>query len=181
MTKMVKAGIQKGFTLIELLIVVVILGVLAAVIVPQLAGSTDDAKSAALDSNLANLRSAVAMYYQEHGEYPATSTAVGSACPAGSTQGTGAADSAAAFASQLTMYTAANGEACSIGDATYEFGPYLKSTGFGLTAIPKNPLSPTDANAKDVAISTAGNLNLTSDTANGWKYDNKTGQIIPNH
>ncbi|MFK7816838.1 MAG: prepilin-type N-terminal cleavage/methylation domain-containing protein, partial [Gammaproteobacteria bacterium] len=47
----------KGFTLVELLIVVIILAILAAIIVPQFSASTNDAKAAALQSNLANLRS----------------------------------------------------------------------------------------------------------------------------
>lgn len=175
-----KAGYEKGFTLIELLIVVVILGVLAAVIVPQLAGSTSDAEDSAVDANLAALRSAIALYQQEHGVYPGVNTAVGSSCPTGSTAGTGTANTNIAFAEQLTMYTDANGEACSIGDATYAYGPYLKSATFGVNAIPENPRSATPASSRAVVLSTAGNLALASDGTNGWKYDNVTGQVIAN-
>ncbi|MFK7816701.1 MAG: prepilin-type N-terminal cleavage/methylation domain-containing protein, partial [Gammaproteobacteria bacterium] len=52
-----KTNQLKGFTLVELLIVVIILAILAAIIVPQFSASTNDAKAAALQSNLANLRS----------------------------------------------------------------------------------------------------------------------------
>ena len=173
-----RAGLQKGFTLIELLIVVVILGVLAAVIVPQLAGSTDDAKSAALNSNLANLRSAIASYYNDHGEYPGANLATGGTCGAG-TAGTGAAGSAAAFASQLTMYTDADGVACSIKTGAYIYGPYLKSSGTGTAAIPKNAVS--DSNT--VTVVTAGDLTMTAagGATGGWRMDTVTGQIIPDN
>ena len=47
--KLLKA---KGFTLVELLIVVIILALLAAIVIPQFASSTDDAKIASLDTSL---------------------------------------------------------------------------------------------------------------------------------
>ncbi len=68
--------IQKGFTLVELLIVVIILALLAAIVVPQFASSTDDAKLASLDTTLSNLRAAIDLYYQQHGAYPGELTAV---------------------------------------------------------------------------------------------------------
>lgn len=48
-----------GFTLVEVLIVVVIMAVLAAVVVPQFAASTDDAKASTAQFNLSTLRSLV--------------------------------------------------------------------------------------------------------------------------
>ena len=67
--KRVITTIQKGFTLVELLIVVIILALLAAIVVPQFASSTDDAKMASLDTTLSNMRAAIDLYYQQHGEY----------------------------------------------------------------------------------------------------------------
>ncbi|MGI9288711.1 MAG: type IV pilin protein, partial [Pseudomonadales bacterium] len=58
--------IQKGFTLVELLIVVIILAILAAIVVPQFASTTRDANISALDSNLANIRSVIDLYAQQH-------------------------------------------------------------------------------------------------------------------
>ena len=103
----------KGFTLVELLIVVIILAILAAIIVPQFSASTNDAKAAALQSNLANMRSAIEFYYQEHGEYPGRNLATGATCPTGSTAVTaGAANSEEALIAQLTRYTNDAGLAC---------------------------------------------------------------------
>lgn len=67
-------NIQQGFTLVELLIVVIILAILAAIVVPQFSAATDDAKLSALDTTLANMRSSIDLYYQQHGKYR---------CPAG--------------------------------------------------------------------------------------------------
>lgn len=171
-----------GFTLVELLIVVVILAILAAVAVPQFTSSTQDAKVSALDSTLSRMRSAIDLYYQQHGHYPGSVTAAGATCPSSGTAGTGtaadAAQQALAFGSQLTMYTNAAGQACSTTDATFRFGPYLKTAGFGASALPKNPI--TDNNA--VAVVNAGNLNMTStSTTGGWKYDIVTGKFIADH
>ena len=71
---------QRGFTLVELLIVVIILAILAAIVVPQFASSTEDAKISALDSTLANIRSAIDLYYQQHGHYPSAVASGGGTC-----------------------------------------------------------------------------------------------------
>jgi prepilin-type N-terminal cleavage/methylation domain-containing protein len=82
---------QRGFTLVELLIVVIILALLAAIVVPQFASSTDDAKLASLDTTLANIRASVDLYYQQHGEFPGSLTAVDASCTATDGSGTGGA------------------------------------------------------------------------------------------
>jgi len=176
MRKQITKSIQKGFTLIELLVVVVILGILAAVVVPQLSGVTDDAKLESLKSNLSNIRSAIDLYKQQHTAYPGGVTAVpDAACTA--TDGAGASGSGAALASQLTMYTNAAGEACSskVGTA-YPYGPYLKVTTPGSTAFPENPFKL----ANDVLIITTGDLNMTLSGTEAWKYDSTVGKFIAN-
>jgi type IV pilus assembly protein PilA len=57
---------EKGFTLIELLIVVAILGILAAVIVPNLAGFLGTGNVAAANTEVANVESASLAYYADH-------------------------------------------------------------------------------------------------------------------
>jgi general secretion pathway protein G len=64
--------IQKGFTLIELLVVMLILGVLAALIVPKILGRGDDARATAAKVDIANVKNALKMYYLDNQRYPTT-------------------------------------------------------------------------------------------------------------
>lgn len=171
----VKTNKQTGFTLVELLIVVIILAILAAIVVPQFSAATDDAKLSALDTNLANVRAAIDLYYQQHGEYPGDLTSIGLACAAGpsGTTGTGAADSSDAFLDQLALFSNEASEACNKGDADFKYGPYLKKR--GLAANPFTGVS-------TITMSTAGTLGMVSVVTNGgWKYDVVTGQFIADH
>jgi prepilin-type N-terminal cleavage/methylation domain-containing protein len=151
-----------GFTLVELLIVVIILAILAAIVVPQFAQSTDDARDASLDSTLANMRSALDFYYQQHGEYPSV---LG--------DGTNAANSVGAFLGQMTRYTDVDGDAQTTQDVTHEFGPYLRKD-----VMPTEPW--TNINALEIVTAGALGMTATAGDPGGWKFDNVTGQFIVN-
>jgi general secretion pathway protein G len=56
-----------AFTLIEILIVVIILGILAAIVVPQFASATSEASRSATFDQLGKLRRAIAVYYFKNG------------------------------------------------------------------------------------------------------------------
>lgn len=58
----------KGFTLVEILIVVVILGILAAIVIPQFSGASEEANNAALMSNLQAIRSQIELYKIQHND-----------------------------------------------------------------------------------------------------------------
>ena len=60
----------RGFTLIELMVVVVIIGILAAIAIPKFQNVTESAKFAACRSNLRNIASALNLYHADNGEYP---------------------------------------------------------------------------------------------------------------
>ncbi len=53
---------HKAFSLVEVLIVIVVLGILAAIALPKFAGATDDARASAAQSTLAGVRSSIAAY-----------------------------------------------------------------------------------------------------------------------
>lgn len=153
-----------GFTLVELLIVVIILSILAAIVVPQFASSTDDAKLASLDTTLSNMRASLDLYYQQHGEYPS----------ANADGGVGAANSATAFLTQLSQYTDGDGNVSTSKTAVYKYGPYLRKS-----EIPSEPMTQSNS----LKIETTGTLGLTAEAGDpgGWRYDNVTGQFIVNH
>jgi type IV pilus assembly protein PilA len=62
---------QKGFTLIELLIVVAIIGILAAIAIPQFASYRQKAYNAGAQSDLKNLKTGMEAYNADNQEYPA--------------------------------------------------------------------------------------------------------------
>lgn len=68
---------KKGFTLIELLIVVVIIGILAAIAIPKFSQTREKAYVAAMKSDLKNLASQQEIYYADHYVYSTSSANVG--------------------------------------------------------------------------------------------------------
>ena len=170
MTHRESARRQRGFTLVELLIVAILLAILAAIVVPQFASTTNDAQESALRANLAAMRSAIDLYRQQHGEYPGAVASSTGTCTTGI--GTGAAGNVQAIEDQLTRYTNAAGGSCALQEAGYAFGPYLKED-----ALPANPVTASGV----FAIVNTGNLDMTADGAGlGWKYDSTSGKIIAN-
>jgi general secretion pathway protein G len=59
-----------GFTLVEVMVVVVILGVLAALIVPRVIGRTDEARATAAKQDIATIQQALKLYRLDNGRYP---------------------------------------------------------------------------------------------------------------
>jgi len=108
---------KRGFTLVEILIVVVILGILAAIVVPQFTQASTEAKFNSLCSNLQSIRSQIELYKVQHNDTP----------PA-----------AATFEAQMTETTTIAGVASGSKErdtaAGEIYGPYLER-------IPANPFN----------------------------------------
>nr|HQV22811.1 type II secretion system major pseudopilin GspG [Agitococcus sp.] len=67
-----KNRVQQGFTLIEVMVVVVILGILAAVIVPNVIGKDEQARRTLAATSLSNVANALEMYRLDNHKYPTT-------------------------------------------------------------------------------------------------------------
>ncbi len=63
---------QQGFTLIEIMVVVVIMGILAALIVPRVLDRPDQARQVAARQDIGGLMQALKLYRLDNGRYPAT-------------------------------------------------------------------------------------------------------------
>ena len=103
---------RAGFTLVEILVVVVILGILAAIVVPQFSGAGTETRTSALSVDLRRVRSQIELYKFQHNEQLPAATG----------------ETAADFERRMTSQTDANG------NAGTDFGPYLQR-------IPVNPFS----------------------------------------
>lgn len=162
---------QSGFTLIEMLIVVLLLGILAMVIIPQISVSTADANLNTLQANLGAMRNAIDLYYHQHNQvYPGVVGVDGSTATTNLTAPT-------AFLRQLTEFTDINGHCQVSRDATHIYGPYLKGT-----ALPTNPFNSLNTLACNVAETDITDRTLiapetawASHPALGVFYANDTG------
>jgi len=63
-----------GFTLVEILVVVVVLGILAAIVIPSVAGAAGDAQTNAFAANIRSIAEATELFYQQEGVYPEDSS-----------------------------------------------------------------------------------------------------------
>ena len=64
-------NIRNGFTLVEVLVVVILLGIVAAIAIPQFSDASDDARTSSLASDLQSVRNQLELYKFRHsGVYP---------------------------------------------------------------------------------------------------------------
>jgi general secretion pathway protein G len=143
-------GHRSAFTLVELLIVVVILGIMAMIVIPQFSNASHQARENTLKDDLRYLRTQVAVYKAQHRDVA---------------PGTGTGD----FIQQMTMPTDDLGNTNATATSVYRFGPYLLS-------MPPNPLN----NKDTIKFSTAADVTADVDDSTGWLYNVNTQQMIAN-
>jgi len=151
---------------LELLIVVIIIGLVAALAIPQFSRAGQTTRDEQLRLDLRTWRTAIELYYRDHGRYPAQ---VGDGTPEG---GPG---TVSALLSQLTRYTDSAGIASSSRDESHRFGPYLRD------GIPESPVPP-NVGARGVAILRGDQSPaFLSDAPDaGWVFNCDTGYIAVN-
>ena len=166
-----KLGSLKGSAVIEIFIIVILLGVIAAIIVPQVTESRSEAKINTLKTNLGILRTAISLYYYQHGDrYPGQYDEAD-----GTTEISDATDAAEAFLAQLTRYSDVNGKTSAVsGSSTYKYGPYL------LDGLPENPFNSSKKVAFDILHTDSANIIATPADEAGWKFYIKTGVLCAN-
>ncbi len=67
----------RGFTLIEIMVVVVILGILAAIVAPNVISRIDDANAAKVKQDIRNFDTALSMFRMDNFKYPTTDQGLG--------------------------------------------------------------------------------------------------------
>jgi general secretion pathway protein G len=150
-----------AFTLIEILIVVVILGILAAIVIPQFSNASHVARENTLKDDLRYLRTQIVVFKAQHRDVPP-------GYPGGNIK---QAPTEADFVAQLTQYTNDRCQVSGNASPTYPFGPYLQ----------KLPVNPINSN-KVVKIIPQGTKMPTTyqGPAYGWLYKPDTQEFIAN-
>ena len=144
----------KGFTLVEILIVVIILGILAAIVIPQFTNASQDARKSSLTSQLQTIRSQVELYKLQHlDEFPPEMIDSASTEP---------------WAEMVKKTNELHEDAATAADATtVRFGPYLQ-------AAPVNPLNHS-SNVHLVTVDvTLGGASGATDA--GWVINTANGK-----
>ena len=144
---------KRAFTLVEILVVVVVLGILAAMVVPKFSNAAATARASMLADDLRVMRMQVEVFAGQHNVppgYPGCDPA--------------AAPTEAAFVAYVTQASKITGETEAPGTAGFPFGPYMR-------VIPPNPIN---GLATVEIIPDDGSVPAVPDGSHGWIYQPST-------
>jgi prepilin-type N-terminal cleavage/methylation domain-containing protein len=159
---------NSGFSLVELVIVIVILGIIAAIAIPRISSGSKNAGEAALRANLQSVRNAIDWFYGDHNN----------TFPSSVGDGTNAANSSAAFITQLSQYSNAAGVVSVNKDPLFPFGPYLRS-GIPNLSVGGNAGKGSVA-AEITVVNAVTPITVLPGDGTGWHYNTQTGQFVAN-
>jgi len=137
-----------AFTLIEILIVVIILGILAAIIIPKFSSASREARENMLRENLRVIRTQIGIYKAQHRD-------VAPGYPAGDI---GQQPTEQEFVAQLTTFTDAQGNTNPVRTDIYHYGPYMLK-------MPENPINTLDTIE---VLPDNADLPADADDSTGW-------------
>jgi general secretion pathway protein G len=143
--------VKRGFTLVEILIVVIILGILAAIVIPQFTNASQDARKNSLTSQLQTIRSQLELYKMQHQDKSPALLFV---------------DNSTDW-SQLTGKTDKNGTTT----GSLDFGPYLQQT----PANPLNGFSKVNVGTTDPTFGASGG-SATAGAGYGYYINSSNGK-----
>ncbi len=147
-------NMKRGFTLVEILIVVIILGILAAIVIPQFTNASQDARKSSLVSQLQTMRSQVELFKLQHRDtYPTSDGTL-----------TGTWD-------WSLLIGKTNDDRTTTG--TPKFGPYLQAT-------PVNPINDASVGAASstmLVVATDPAYGAAVTGPGGWVLSQSTGKI----
>ena len=138
---------KSGFTLVEILIVVCILGILAAIVIPQFTEASTEAKLSSLCTDLHTLRSQIELYKIQHNGFQ---------------------PSFVNFVAQMTTYSDISGNTAAAKSVVFYYGPYMRK-------VPVNQFNNRfDATGIHGLLDDTGTV---GDDVGSWEYDETTGAI----